>query len=745
MTSKAAKSNKILEQLNDVQQNAVAWTDGPSLILAGAGSGKTRVLTHKIAYLIDVSQVKPWKILAMTFTNKAAGEMKERIQTLTRNQSDAVWMGTFHSIFARILRKEATALGFTSNFTIYDTTDQQQLIKQIMKDTGISPKQTTPRSVQSRISQAKNNLETPEQFAESADDFVTGKIALIYKQYQQRLRNSNAMDFDDLLWKPIELFETHPEILAQYQQKFQYLLVDEYQDTNRAQYLLIKMLSDKHRNITVVGDDDQSIYLWRGADIRNILDFEKDFPETKTFRLEQNYRSTKNILGAANCVVKNNTGRLEKTLWTQKDAGDKISLLSCPSSMTESYKIIENIQSEIQRNHRNFNDFAILYRTNAQSRILEDGLRNSGISYVIVGGTKFYDRKEIKDVLAYLRLLINPLDTISARRIINFPARRIGPTTVNRISEYAIANTLPFFEALGQVAKIEGINASAKMQVNNFYKMICKYQSLQDKLSVSELSRALIDNTGILPYFKTEGSVESLSRYDNVQELLTAIGEFSKRTETPTLAAFLEEVSLIADIDSWNDRRNSVTLMTLHAAKGLEFPVIFISGLEEGLFPLSRNFDSTEALEEERRLFYVGATRAQEKLFLSWAAQRFQAGERFNSMPSRFINEISEVYLEKERRREPSNHSSGSRRTPKTRLQREMDGVYYEFEDNAGFSDDVPMIQLFEFGMRVKHAKFGKGIIRDVDGSGESLKVTVNFENVGQKKLMVKYANLEII
>lgn len=749
MTSKVTKSRaaaKILKDLNDVQQEAVLQTENPILILAGAGSGKTRVLTHKIAYLVEVNQVKPWHILAMTFTNKAAGEMRERIHSLTKSSSASIWMGTFHSIFARILRREGERLGYNQNFTIYDTDDQRQLIKSIMERLRVPIKNLTPRSAQSQISRTKNNLITPEQFGLQTTNFYEEQIAVIYEHYQALLKEQNAMDFDDLLWKPIELFENCPDVRERYQKQFHYILVDEYQDTNRAQYILIKMLSENHRNICVVGDDDQSIYHWRGADIRNILDFENDFPDCRVFRLEQNYRSTKNILAAANCVVKNNADRLDKTLWTDKGEGEKLTLLTSSTAFLESNNIVEKIQHELGTYKRNFRDFAILYRTNAQSRILEEGLRKNTIAYIIVGGTRFYERKEIKDVLAYLRLVVNNWDTISAKRIINYPTRGIGQTTVQRIDQFAYQKRISFYEALNRIHEIEKIDQGKQTRILNFYKLIEKYSGLQEKLTVSELTRTLVDEIGILSQFKTEGSVEAMSRYDNVIELLSAITDFTKRSDSPTLAAFLEEVSLLTDIDSWEDRSNAVTLMTLHAAKGLEFPVVFLAGLEEGLFPLSRNMESEKQLEEERRLFYVGATRAKEKLYLSWAEQRGYGENLSRGMQSRFISEIDSEFIERDFKPKRSYSRRSDRPAGRSTVRRtERDGLSYEYDAEPEYADDFPAPGRLEAGMRVRHPVFGEGTIKQIDGYNENMKITVFFKLAGTKRLMVKYANLEII
>ncbi|MBN2088931.1 UvrD-helicase domain-containing protein [candidate division KSB1 bacterium] len=737
------KAAQITKNLNPAQQQAVLWTEGPALILAGAGSGKTRVLMHKIAYLIEVNKIAPWKILAMTFTNKAASEMRERIRTISHQNSDTIWMGTFHSLFARILRKECTAIGYQSNFSIYDADDQIQLIKMIMNDLNIPPKSVIPKAVQSQISRSKNALISPEQYQRRAENMFEDYVGQIFTEYQKRLRTLNAMDFDDLLGNPIELFGANPEILSHYQERFDYILVDEYQDTNHAQYRIIKLLSQRHRNITVVGDDDQSIYAWRGADINNILDFEKDFPECRTFRLEQNYRSTQNILSAAHSVVKNNQGRLDKTLWTTQESGEKVTLIHCWDAFAEALKIVTKIQDEFRVNKRDFKDFAILYRTNAQSRIIEDGLRNHGIPYIIVGGTRFYERKEVKDVIAYLRIIDNPLDTICLKRIINFPQRGIGAATIKKIDQFTIEKRLSFFEALKKISFIEGIAESIKMRISNFCQIIEKYQSLQDKLSISELARTLVDEVGILSNFKNEGTVEAMSRYENVFELLSAITEFSKRTEKPTLSAFLEEVTLVTDIDNWDNRGNAVTLMTLHSAKGLEFPVVFITGLEEGLFPLSRNSEKTSQLEEERRLFYVGATRAQKKLYLSSAKRRNYGMETFLSEPSRFINEIDQQFVDLEFPKQ----TEGGRRGD--RISRRDEGSYYDFNYHTDAlpqqEEAFPVIQILDIGMRVFHESFGNGTVLDIEGRGENTKVTINFESVGKKKLMVKYANLEII
>lgn len=734
------RTSDILRGLNPSQKKAVQNTYGPTLILAGAGSGKTRVLTHRIAYLIDVEKVKPWNILAMTFTNKAAGEMKERIQKLVKHDSQSIWMGTFHSIFARILRYECEKLGFDRDFSIYDPEDQLNLINDIMNEHDISSREFPPKAIRSQISNAKNALIEPDQYAKIAHNFFEDKVAVVYKHFMERLKRQNAMDFDDLLVKPIHLFQKYPETLEQYQDRLLFLLVDEYQDTNRAQYILIKLLAAKYRNICVVGDDDQSIYRWRGADIRNILDFEKDFPDCKIFRLEQNYRSTKNILSAAHSVVRNNKGRMEKQLWTEKELGEKVFLVACRDAYAESQKIVEKINHEFYRFKRNFTDFAILYRTNAQSRILEEGLLNNGISYIIVGGLRFYERKEIKDVLAYLKIIVNPHDTISIKRVINYPLRGIGKATIKKIEQFARSQKISFFNTLAKAHDVSDLSVNAQTNLTNFYKLITKYINLINKISITELVRTLVDEIGILKMFKEEGTADAMNRYENVRELLQAITEYSKRTESPSLSGFLEEVSLLTDIDVWDNKANAVTLMTVHSAKGLEFPVVFIAGLEDGLFPLSRSMNSPAELEEERRLFYVGATRAQEKLYLSWANRRMRLGDSYNNALSRFILEIDEQYLEREEKLQRA-----SRRVPSHSRRKPRLADYEDYEEPQFIDDGSQEMPAIDIGTKVRHTIFGEGIVQDISGEGESLKATVKFDLVGVKKLMVKYANLEIL
>jgi len=721
--------------LNEVQRKAVQVTEGPVLILAGAGSGKTRVLTYRIAYLLYTGLAEPKEILAMTFTNKAASEMRERVSKLVPNMLSGMWIGTFHSLFARILRREADRIGYSHTFSIYDDDDKISLLKTIITDLNISDAEIAPKMAAHRISAAKNALVLPADYRLIAKNYIDEKIANIYDEYQRRLKNLNAMDFDDLLLKPIELFESHPLVKEYYQDHFRYILVDEYQDTNRAQYLVLRLLAEKHKNICVVGDDDQSIYRWRGAEIRNILDFEKDYPKCAKFRLEQNYRSTQNILSAAHSVVRNNRQRHPKKLWTKKPDGDQVTILEVADEREEAKFIVEKIGQEFHNAERDFHDFAILYRTNAQSRVLEDALRTEAIPYVIVGGVKFYERKEVKDVLAYLKVLVNPADAISLKRIINYPLRGIGDTTIARLEAYARENKITLFDALGQVAKVTDIAKKTAEKVFAFHKMILKYASLQQEISPAELAAAIIDEVGVIRRFKEEGSIESLTRAENVRELLTAIAEFTRQSGPETqLSDFLEHVSLTTDIDNWNDRANAVTLMTLHSAKGLEFPVVFIAGLEEGLFPVSRSLDDPQALEEERRLFYVGATRAKEKLYLSWARRRRRWGDTSERPRSRFLKEIDMSYCDVE-----STYSFLSR--GRGGQQREM----WEEQRMPSYEDESQENVEFHVGMRVRHPMFGRGTILKIESFTGTIKIKVLFDNGEEKRLVLPYAKLEIL
>jgi DNA helicase II / ATP-dependent DNA helicase PcrA len=737
-----------LSHLNPVQKEAAKTVEGPVMIVAGAGSGKTRLLTYRIAYLISIG-VPSYQILALTFTNKAANEMKERITSLVGEKSSAIWMGTFHSMFARILRKECAKIGYERNFTIYDSADSLASIKNIMESLGISTQRFNPNAVRAKISGAKNALILPDEYLSRASDLFEEKTGEVYSQYRKILKQNNAMDFDDLLIKPIELFEHHKNILESYQDRFRFILVDEYQDTNKAQYKLIRMLASKYKNICVVGDDAQSIYAFRGADIQNILDFEKDFPEARVFHLEQNYRSTKNILGAADRVIKNNLNQIQKNLWTENQEGEPISLIECEDDRDEGVQIVSRLYSDCQRFKIDLKDFAILYRTNAQSRALEDALRRSNIPYTIVGGIEFYQRKEIKDVLAYLRVLVNPKDNESFLRIINYPNRGIGDVNLGRLKEYAGKNETTLLEAVSRAGEITQLTEVARKGMLQVAGLFQKYIALKDKLSVSELSRSFVDQIGLLSIFKEEATRESIGRWENVQELLSAISEAVDNNSDLTLESFLEDVALVSDIDEWSDKHNAVTLMTLHSAKGLEFPVVFISGLEEGLFPFYNSEIDKKEMEEERRLYYVGITRAQQKLYLSYAHSRYRFGDLTYPSPSRFIEEIGEEFLDSTPRRKSHVSEHSYRDEPVARIktrQKKSDALSSYFADVTPDYENVSDIPAkLKIGKMVEHETFGKGRILGLTGSGETMKAIVEFPDVGRKNLLVMYAKLKVL
>jgi len=736
-----------LEDLNPVQREAVCAVDGPVLIVAGAGSGKTRVLTYRAAHLIDLG-VAPHSILALTFTNKAAEEMKSRIAALVGEGSRGIWMGTFHSIFARMLRFEAERIGFQRNYTIYDTDDSLTLIRSIMNSLGIPSQQFSPQGVRSRISLAKNSTISPKAYREKIADPVAEKTALIYEEYEKRLKKSNAMDFDDLLLKPLDLFSHHKDVLERYQYRFRYILVDEYQDTNRVQYRLLRELAAQHRNICVVGDDAQSIYAFRGADIRNILDFEKDYPQCRMFRLEENYRSTKTILAAADGIIRHNVDQIPKTLRTANDSGDLITLQTCEDDRDEGYKVVSAIQEESRKRKLDLKDFAVLYRTNAQSRSIEDALRRSSIPYLIVGGVAFYKRKEIKDVLSYLGVIANPADSESLLRVINVPVRGIGETTVAKLRALAGEKGSSLLDIL-RSPDLEGVIADRTLKaVRQFHDLLSRYIDLKGEISVGELARALVDDIGILQALKEENTADSLNRRDNVLELVSALAEFSDRQPEAGLEDFLAEVSLVSDVDTAEFGRNAVTLMTLHAAKGLEFPVVFITGLEEGLFPLGGGELERKEMEEERRLMYVGVTRAKQKLYLSWAVMRYRFGELSPSSRSRFLGEIDDALLKPEeggrpgarpyRRHAPAPGVAVPRR-PKAPAD---DNAKYFSDVTPAYENESQETFNARVGQRVVHENFGTGRILALDGRGENARAIVDFDSVGRKHLMLKYANL---
>lgn len=625
-----------IKRLNPPQQQAVQATEGPLLIMAGAGSGKTRVLTHRIAYLIATRKAPPWGILAITFTNKAAREMQERVSKLVGPEGRDIWVSTFHSMCVRILRKDIERIGFSSNFSILDSSDQLSVIRNCMKSLNMDTKKFEPKAVQSVISTAKNELVSPAQYEQTAGDYFEKLVAQVYSMYQRRLKSNNSLDFDDLIMSTIQLFKEVPEVLDFYQKKFQYIHVDEYQDTNRAQYMLCRMLAEGHKRICVVGDSDQSIYRWRGADISNILNFEQDYPDATTILLEQNYRSTSTILNAANEVIGGNTGRKPKKLWTDKGEGNKIKVYRADSEHDEGYFVTSEINKSIKQ-HKSYQDHAILYRTNAQSRVIEEILIKSDIPYQIVGGIKFYDRKEIKDILAYLRLLSNPDDDISLARIINVPKRSIGDTTVAKLAAAAGERGVSIYRVLAVVDDL-GFAGRTRNALVEFYDMIAALNQMVEYLSVTELTEKIIEMSQYRLELERENTLESQARLENIDEFLSVTLEFEKNNEDKSLVSFLTDLALIADIDSVNDdeeeRTDAVVLMTMHSAKGLEFPVVFIVGMEEGVFPHSRAFSDNEELEEERRLAYVGITRAEQQLFLSCAQMRTLFGRTTANPPS---------------------------------------------------------------------------------------------------------------
>ena len=724
-----------LKSLNEQQKKAVEHDKGPSMIVAGAGSGKTRVLTYKVAYLIS-NGYKPAEILALTFTNKAANEMKSRIRELVGAKAENIWMGTFHSIFARILRIEAKHLNYKSNFSIYDAEDSLSLVQNIISNFNIEIEGITPNSIKHRISYLKNQMIMPDKFRKKhIDSFIDEKIADIYVEYQKRLVENNAMDFEDLLLKPIELLENNFKILQRYKKKFNYILVDEFQDTNKAQYELLKLLLNKDGKICVVGDDAQSIYSWRGANIANMLDFKKDFPRQKLFKLEQNYRSTKTILNAADSVIKNNPGQIKKTLWTENNDGELLTLIKCADEKDEAHQIAKHIKQEISKKKLSLKDFAILYRTNAQSRALEDIFRKEKIPYKIIGGVEFYRRKEVKDIVAYLRVISNQRDEESLLRIMNFPQRGIGNTTIRRMIAFARKLDLTLFDTMTRVFEVIDIKERIQKNVKAFKQLLDKYIELKEKLSVGELTRALVDELGVLRMFKEENTPESRARWDNVNELLSALSDYSNSNKNATLEQYLEEVSLITGVDMYEEEKNFVTFMTIHSAKGLEFPVIFISGCEEDIFPLSNRFSTDATLEEERRLFYVAVTRAKQKVYLLHARSRYRFGEVAYQSRSRFIDELNEKTF--------TEVNGGIGRKSSQRKSKKE--IYYEYFEKMDYEDFNQDNKTLRPGSRVMHDKFGLGKVTDVSGAGEMQKATVHFEGNNVKQLMLKFAKLKVL
>jgi DNA helicase-2/ATP-dependent DNA helicase PcrA len=731
----------ILKDLNSAQVTAVEQLEGPCMIVAGAGSGKTRVLTYKIAYLIE-SGVSPFEILALTFTNKAANEMKERIYKLVGTSAGSIWMGTFHSIFARILRWEAQYIGFDRNFSIYDDEDSRKLIELVMKELKISTERIKPDSIFGHIKNLKNKLVLHNEYRSMVANPFERSAANIYTAYQEALYKNNAMDFDDLLINPIILFNANEDILKKYRTRFKFILVDEYQDTNIAQYKIVKMLSEGHGNITVVGDDAQSIYRWRGAEIENILKFESDFDKCNVFKLEQNYRSTKRILSLADDIIKNNKRQLKKTLFTKNEEGEDVLLSEVLSDKDEGQMIVKWIISESGHLKLNFKDFVVLYRTNAQSRVIEDSLRRNSIPYIIVGGVKFYQRKEIKDVLAYLKILVNHKDDEAMARILKL-RDGIGEQTIERLKRHGKENGFSLCDALMDLFSGKGDKEKKQTRISSELvrtaNLIEKYRQVKQELSPSELARSLVDEIGILRELRNQGTDEALDRMNNVQELLSGISEYTDNAEEPTLEGFLQEVSLVSDIDTYDDKKNAVTLMTIHSAKGLEYPVVFITGLEEGIFPLMSSTLTLEELEEERRLFYVGVTRAMKKLYMTYALQRYRYGSMSYQMKSRFLNEIDTGKLKYNKL---SSLKPGRGRT----VEVEGSSIKYEYYDDESNDDEKYIFQAngIKKGSVVYHNNFGRGKVLELSGRGDSKKAQIDFDKVGVKNIILKYANLRL-
>ena len=739
----------IYDTLNEQQSEAVLHTEGPLLILAGAGSGKTRVLTHRIAYLIEEKGVNPWNILAITFTNKAAGEMRERVDQLVGFGSESIWVSTFHSTCVRILRRHIDLLGYDTNFTIYDADDQKTLMKDVCKLLNIDTKVYRERSLLNAISHAKDELVTPEEFLlQAGGDFSQKKIAEVYAEYEKQLRANNALDFDDLLVKTVQLFQMQKDVLEYYQERFRYIMVDEYQDTNTVQFELIRLLASKYRNLCVVGDDDQSIYKFRGANIKNILNFEQVFEDAKVIKLEQNYRSTGNILNAANTVIRNNMGRKDKTLWTDKGEGEKISLRQFDSAYDEAEYIVDEIRKNVAKGDVTYHDHAILYRTNAQSRMFEEKFVTANIPYKIVGGVNFYARREIKDLLAYLKTVDNGKDDLAVRRIINVPKRGIGLTSTNRVQEYASRHEIGFYDALCGVDLIPDIGRGAS-KLESFVALIEHFKTDAKDLSLSDLMQEIIEETGYVESLRADEGEEADARIENIDELLSKIAAYEEtceeQNEPATLSGFLEEVALVADIDSLDEDSDYVILMTLHSAKGLEFPHVYLAGMEDGIFPsyMTVTADDPEEMEEERRLCYVGITRAEEELTLTCARRRMIRGETQYNKMSRFIKEIPRELLstgavfEKEKE-EPVKQAAYLQARQAFRKQAFTAPKPVRQFGNPG--GDGPG---YGVGDRVRHMKFGEGTVTALTEGGRDYEVTVDFDTAGTKKMFAAFAKLK--
>lgn len=741
----------IYDTLNDRQKEAVYHTEGPLLILAGAGSGKTRVLTHRVAYLIKEKNVNPWNIMAITFTNKAAGEMRERVDKLVGAGAEQIWVATFHSTCVRILRRYIDRLGYDNRFTIYDTDDQKSIMKEIFKRLEIDTKLYKEKSFMAAISYAKNELLTPEKYEKTVDgDYYKKRVAQVYYEYQKELKKNNALDFDDLLMKAVELFQKNLDILESYQERFRYIMIDEYQDTNTAQFQFVSLLAQKYKNLCVVGDDDQSIYKFRGANIQNILNFEKVFPNTKTIKLEQNYRSTQNILNVANEVIRHNEGRKQKRLWTQNEVGEKVKSKQFSNNFEEADYVVACVKRKVECENGSYKDFAILYRTNAQSRIFEEKLLNANIPYKIIGGINFYARKEIKDILAYLKTINNGRDDLAIRRIINVPKRGIGATTLLRVQEYAEEKGISFYNALRYAEQIPGIGRGLT-KVLAFVTFIQSLKSKAEILSVKELIEDILENTGYLEELRAERTDEALARLENLDELINKAAAYDESAEQPSLSEFLEEVALVADIDNFNQESDYVVMMTLHSAKGLEFPYVYMTGMEEGLFPsymAIMSEDSTD-LEEERRLCYVGITRAMKELTMMNAQQRMVHGETQYSRPSRFLKEMPEELVEAGGEKKRMQMTKEERQTVKqTAYLKAREAFQQEaFQQKVFIPKNLEKQERSKLGYQegdtVKHIKYGVGMVEKIEDGGRDYAVTVNFENAGVKKMYAAFAKLK--
>ena len=742
----------IYDTLNEQQKEAVLHTEGPLLVLAGAGSGKTRVLTHRIAYLIDELGVNPWNILAITFTNKAASEMRERVDKLVGFGSESIWVSTFHSSCARILRRHIPLLGYDSNFTIYDSDDQKTLMKDVCKLLKIDTKVYKERTLLGAISHAKEEMVTPQEFYRRAEgDFSKRKIAEVYEEYEKQLRANNALDFDDLLVKAVQLFQTQADVLDHYQERFRYIMVDEYQDTNTVQFELVRLLSSKYRNLCVVGDDDQSIYKFRGANIKNILNFEEFFEDAKVIKLEQNYRSTGNILNTANAVIRNNHGRKDKTLWTANGEGEKLSLRQFDSAYDEAEYIVDDIKARVDRQEGTYENFAILYRTNAQSRLFEEKFVTANVPYRIIGGINFYARREIKDVLCYLKTVDNGRDDLAVRRIVNVPKRGIGLTSINRVQDYASGKDIGFYEALRAVDLIPGIGRGAS-KLESFVALIEHFKADAREMKVSELMQEILDETGYLESLKAEGDEEAEARIENIDELMSKIAAYEETceemNEPATLSGFLEEVALVADIDNLESGSDHVVLMTLHSAKGLEFSHVYLAGMEDGIFPSYMTIvsEDMEDLEEERRLCYVGITRAMKELTLTCARRRMVRGEtQFNRM-SRFLKEIPVELVSTgnafEREKEEEIPKKNAYMQAKQAFQTK---VYAAQKPVKQFGTPAGGKLAYGIGDRVSHMKFGEGTVTAIVEGGRDYEVTVEFDGPGTKKMFAAFAKLRKI